>query len=123
MVVDTGIFIEHLRAKDKTRTTLSSIAAVRQKYVSIATVYELHYGATTAEKVKELDQLLEDFAELAIDRSVALKAADVFTDLRRRNQLIGSLDILIAATALVNTQPVKTLNINHFKRVDGIQFA
>lgn len=120
MVVDTGVFIEHIRAKDKSRTTLSSLASLQDKYVSVATVYELLCGATTAEKAAEIDRLLTDFIELAIDREVATEAAALFVNLRRRNQLIGPLDILIAATALVHKLPVKTLNVSHFERVDGL---
>jgi tRNA(fMet)-specific endonuclease VapC len=120
MVVDTGVFIEHVRAKDKSRTTLASIASFQGKYVSVTTVYELLCGANTVEKAAEIDRLLTDFIELAIDRDVATQAAALFIDLRRRNQLIGPLDMLIAATALVHKIPVKTLNINHFERVDGL---
>lgn len=120
MVVDTGVFIEHFRAKDKSRTTLSSLASLQDKYVSVATVYELLCGATAAEKAAEIDRLLTDFIELAIDREVATEAAALFVNLRRRNQLIGPLDILIAATALVHKLPVKTLNVSHFERVDGL---
>ena len=120
MVVDTGVFIEHIRAKDKSRTTLASIASMQGKYVSVATVYELLCGATTPEKATEIDRLLADFIELAIDRDVATEAASLFVNLRRRNQLIGPLDILIAATALVHKLPVKTLNVTHFERVDGL---
>lgn len=120
MVVDTGVFIEHIRARDKTRTNLTSIARVSDKYVSTATVYELLCGATTSDKSAEVDTLLSDFTELAIDREVAAKAAELFINLKRRNQLIGPLDILIAATALVHNLPVKTLNIDHFRRINEL---
>ena len=120
MVVDTGVFIEHIRAKDKSRTTLASIASVQGKYASVATVYELLCGATTAEKAAEIGRFLTDFIELAIDREVATEAANLFINLRRRNQLIGPLDMLIAAIALVHKLPVKTLNASHFERVDGL---
>ncbi|RIV27691.1 type II toxin-antitoxin system VapC family toxin [Fibrisoma montanum] len=120
MVVDTSVFIEHIRAKDKASTSLTSIASVQDKYVSSATIYELYCGATSAGKAAELAVLLSDFVELSFDRLVAIKAAELFINLKRRNQLVGPLDILIAATALVHNLPVKTLNISHFGRVDGL---
>lgn len=42
MVADTGIFIEHLRAKDKLSTTLYKIADGSEIYISAVTLYELH---------------------------------------------------------------------------------
>jgi tRNA(fMet)-specific endonuclease VapC len=83
-------------------------------------VYEFICGATTPEKAVEINRLLTDFVELAIDREVATQAATLFVNLRRRNQLIGPLGMLIAATALVHKLPVKTLNVHHFERVDGL---
>ena len=50
MVVDTGIFIEHLRAKDKTSTTLFNIADEPELFISAVSLYELYMGATTNEK-------------------------------------------------------------------------
>lgn len=41
MVADTGIFIEHLRAKDKLATTLYKIWENTDIYISAVTVYEL----------------------------------------------------------------------------------
>ena len=52
MVADTGIFIEHLRAKDKLSTPLYKIADGSEIYISAVTLYELHMGATIPEKLK-----------------------------------------------------------------------
>jgi tRNA(fMet)-specific endonuclease VapC len=45
MVVDTSIFIEFLRAKDKTKTALYLIPDDAQIYISSVTLYELLMGA------------------------------------------------------------------------------
>lgn len=44
MVADTGIFIEHLRAKDKLSTTLYKISESGEIYISAVTMYETLYG-------------------------------------------------------------------------------
>ncbi|MCF2491294.1 PIN domain-containing protein [Dyadobacter sp. CY347] len=46
MVVDTGLFIEHLRKSDKSKTTLASLPNDASIFVSAVTVYELMMGAT-----------------------------------------------------------------------------
>jgi len=43
--------------------------------------------------------------------------------LRQQNKMIEFRDIFIAATCLVNDLPVKTLNLKHFERIDGISFV
>lgn len=51
MVIDTTLFIEHLRSKDKSKTTLFKLSSTGLRYVSSVTVYELFAGATDASKM------------------------------------------------------------------------
>jgi tRNA(fMet)-specific endonuclease VapC len=44
-------------------------------------------------------------------------AAELYRDLKAKNQLISLPDLLIAATALVYELPLATLNLNHFQRI------
>ena len=46
MVMDSSIFIEHLRAKDKSQTTLANLSLDSTPYVTAVTWYELYMGAT-----------------------------------------------------------------------------
>lgn len=50
MVIDTGVFIEHLRAPDKSNTTLYLLPKNLEIFVSVITVYELYMGATDRKK-------------------------------------------------------------------------
>ena len=47
----------------------------------------------------------------------------VYRHLRDNGQLIGSNDIWIAATALAHAMPVVTRNVDHFRRVPGLELA
>jgi len=47
MVIDTGIFIEHLRAKDKSNTTLYLLPANSELFISSVALYELYMGAAS----------------------------------------------------------------------------
>jgi len=121
MVADTGIFIEHLRAKDKLSTTLYKIADGSDIYISAVTLYELHMGATTPEKLKDVVTITESFTTLPFADHVAEKAAEIYHILRKRNQMIEFRDIFIAATRLVHGLPIVTLNKKHFKRIDDLK--
>lgn len=120
MVIDTGIFIEHLRAKDKTQTTLYKLAEKENLCISAVSLYELYMGATSSEKIKDVEQLTGGLNILPFDEHVAAAAAKIFLQLKRNNQLIEFRDIFIAATCIANELPIATLNKKHFKRVDDL---
>jgi len=120
MVVDTSIFIEFLRAKDKTKTALFQIPDDEQIYVSSVTIYELMIGAYTPLKIADIRILTEDIAVLPFNEEVANKAAEIYHQLRLKNKMIEFRNIFIAATCIVNDLPVRTLNKKHFDRIIGL---
>jgi predicted nucleic acid-binding protein len=121
MVVDSGIFIEHLRARDKRTTTLSKITDEPKLFISAVSLYELYMGATSPEKRKDVIAITEDLVVLPFTKEIAERAAQIYHRLKTRNELIEFRDIFIAATCIVNSLPIATLNKKHFKRVDGLK--
>ncbi len=122
MVVDTSIFIEFLRAKDKRKTSLFLIPEMDHIYISAVTLYELLIGANTPEKVNDIKILTEGLPVLAFNEDVAVKAAQIYLQLRQQNKVIEFRDIFIAATCIVNDLPIKTSNLKHFERIEGLTF-
>ena len=43
------------------------------------------------------------------------------TKLRKKKQLIGDMDLLIASTALHHNLTILTNNLKHFERVEGLK--
>ena len=123
MVIDTGIFIEFLRKRDKSKTILASLPNNTSLFVSAVTVYELMMGATDLEKKSDVEILLEGIPILPFNNDVSLKAAEIYHTLRRRNLLIEFRDIFIAATAIIFQLPIKTLNQEHFQRIETLKLA
>jgi tRNA(fMet)-specific endonuclease VapC len=66
MVIDTGIFIEHLRAKEKTSTKLFRLSDEPELYISAVSLYELYMGATTKEKMQDINHITEDLSVLPL---------------------------------------------------------
>ena len=120
MVVDTSIFIEFLRAKDKTKTTLFLIPDNEQIYISAVTYYELLMGASTPDKIRDIKILIDEIPVLPFNEEVAEKSAANYHQLRQLNKMIEFRDIFIAATCLVYNLPVKTLNKKHFDRIQEL---
>ncbi len=121
MVVDTGIFIEHLRAKEKDKTTLYDIYETGSLFISSITFYELMAGATTEAKRKDILILTKNFQKLDFTSPIALRAATIYQQLKKQNQLIEFRDIFIGATCLEFGFPVVTMNKKHFRRIKGLK--
>ncbi|MGF7140912.1 type II toxin-antitoxin system VapC family toxin [Roseimarinus sediminis] len=117
MVIDTSVFIEFLRAKNKKATTLFGIADDIPLYLSAVTIYELYMGAPTPEKEADIRILTEDIPVLPFDLVVAKKSSQIYHHLRKTNKIIEFRDIFIAASALVYRLPLKTINRKHFERI------
>ncbi len=123
MVIDTGVFIEHIRAKDKLKTTLFLLPDSGELFISSVSVYELYMGATTAEKENDVRAITGDLQVLAFTDKVAYKAAQLYHLLRKQNKLIEFRDIFIAATCIVNDLPLITLNKKHFTLIEELKLV
>ena len=123
VVVDTSIFIDYLRAKEKLSTPLYQIPDEEQIFISAVTLYELLLGASTPEKLKDIKILTQYLPVLSFNEDVAVKAAEIYHYLRKQNEIIEFRDIFIAATCIVNNLPIKTLNKKHFDRVTGLHIV
>jgi tRNA(fMet)-specific endonuclease VapC len=123
MVIDTSLFIEHIRAKNKLSTTLYLLPESSQLFISSVSLYELFMGATSAEKENDIRTITEDLQLLPFTKDVAVKAAQLYHLLKKENKLIEFRDIFIAATCIVNDQPLATLNKKHFQRIDGLKLV
>lgn len=117
MVVDTGVFIDHLRAKDKFSTLLYHISDNVPLYISAVSLYELHMGATSPVRLNDVITITEDLEVLPYNGQIAVKASQIYHSLRRSNQMIEFRDIFIAATCIANELPIVTLNKKHFERI------
>ena len=120
MVVDTSIFIDHYRSKDKSATEFARLPKGVQLLTSVMVVYELQAGASTPQKRTEMTELLRDFRVLELNREIAEKAGEITANLRATGFTVGGGDILIAATCLFFNQPVKTSNRKDFLRIEGL---
>jgi len=121
MVVDTNIFIEYLRAKDKLNTVLLKLPDKIEMSISSTTVYELFMGVNTEMKRKEIQILTGNLNLLSFNYEIATKSAEIYNDLKYKNQLIEFRDIFIGATAIVYQLPILTLNRKHFERIREIK--
>jgi hypothetical protein len=104
ILVDTDILVDHLRGHRRFAPGKDAV------HVSSVTRAELFAGRGTEEG--RVRRLLEPFAELPVDRSVAERAGRL-----RRASDIGMADALIAATAMQHRLTLLTRNAGDFASV------
>ena len=66
MVIDTTLFIEYFRTKDKSKTTLAQLPPDSPAFISTISIFELFVGANTPERIEKTEQILSDVP--AIDK-------------------------------------------------------
>ncbi len=120
---DTCAFI--LRRSSPALLERIQAVALRQQAVSTITVAELLYGVQVSSRKKAnrlaVDALIRHLAVLDWPRMAAEHYADIRADLKKRGQLIGSNDLLIAAHARSIDATVVTNNVKDFGRVKGLR--
>lgn len=126
-LVDTDILSEFLRGTTK-------VVENAEKYLqfydainfSIITYYEILNGLLYKDAKKQLKKFT-DFADLnkilPLTLSASRQAAEIFAELKKTGQPIGHTDCLIAGIASTNGLQLVTNNIEHFKRVKGLEMA
>jgi|SRR6185437_6330375 len=126
-LVDTDILSEFLRGTeivvDNAKKYLENYDSIN---FSIITYYEILNGLLYKDARKQLKRFAE-FAELnkilPLTLSATKQAAEIYSNLRKKGQPIGHTDCLIAGIALTNNFQLVTNNIDHFKRVKGLNIV
>jgi len=120
-MVDSSILIDYFRKTDKANSKLvAHFKNYEQLYISSVTEFEVVNGATPSH-LQFWDGMLLRFTILNFDSKTARQAAEIVTKLKTKRKTIDKPDLFIAATAVVNSLTLDTLNIKHFFDIDGLQ--
>ncbi len=125
-MLDTNACIRHLRNP-------ASVIGIRliEKWqneftLSAVTEFELYYGALgSVQAVEELTKVREfigRFESVPFGRHAAQLAADLRVELEKKGEIIGPLDLQIAATAIIRKATLVTHNVKEFSRVPHLQW-
>ena len=124
VLVDTSVLVE----ADRGRLDLSAVlqAAATDAAMSVITASELLAGAARMapglarmKTERRVEALLDLLPVIPLGLDVARVHAGLVADLERRGQSLGTLDLLIAATALAHEYELATRD-RAFDRVPGL---
>jgi len=124
-LLDTNICIYAI--KKKPIQVLENIKEKSKKglYISSLTIAELEYGIENSIRIEEnrlsLLKFISIFNILPFDDMDAIPYGKLKAKLRKSGNLIGPIDMLLAAQALSKDFILVTNNTNEFMRIEGLK--
>lgn len=121
-LLDTNICIFFLQGKYGVKEKIQE-AGRKNCYISEITIAELLYGAAYSNSEKhrhDVEILLESLTVVPIYDSLPTYATTK-AYLRREGQMIEEFDMLIGSSAVHHGYVMVTENVDHFKRIPGIE--
>lgn len=89
-------------------------------YLTFTIAGELAAGTLLRER-RQWEAFIEPFHVLASNDEVCWHYGSAYRHLQDNGQLIGANDLWIAATGLAYGMPVVTRNVEHYRRVPGLE--
>lgn len=124
-LLDTNICIYIIKKKPADVLKTLKTKSKKDIYISSITIAELEYGITKSKFPEKnriaLIEFLSIFHILPFDDSDAVHFGIIKTDLERKGQIIGPMDLLLAAQAKAKELIFITNNIKEFERVEGLK--
>jgi tRNA(fMet)-specific endonuclease VapC len=123
-LIDTDWVIDHLNAVSEVTRRLKELEPQRLA-LSIISAAELWEGVYFSRDQKRSQVMLEAFLSgvtiLNLDEEVCKRFGHLRGSMRKRGQVMGDFDLLIAATALRHNLTLLTNNRKHFAGIAGLQ--
>ena len=123
-LIDTDWVIDHFNAVEQVTQRLKELEP-QGLGLSVISAAELWEGAYFSRDPKRSQVMLEEFLSgvvvLGLDEEICRRFGQLRGSLRKRGQIIGDFDLLIAASALRHSLTLLTNNRKHFEGISGLQ--
>jgi len=121
VILDSCFFIDLMGGDEAAVAKLDELVIDgRVLSVSSITVTEVERGMGDSRR-ERFDGLLRDVDVVPYDLTTSRRGADLLRSLDDRGEPIGTLDAMVAATALERDGAVVTRNVSEFRRIDGVR--
>ncbi|MDY0321899.1 MAG: type II toxin-antitoxin system VapC family toxin [Arcobacteraceae bacterium] len=124
IILDTNICIYIIKNKPESVREKFKCYNIGDLVLSSITVSELYYGAYKSQYVEKnllaLEHFLKPFDIVEYDLKASIEYGKIRASLEKSGQIIGGLDMLIAAHAKSLNMTLVTNNKKEFERIDGL---
>lgn len=122
-LLDTDWVIDHFNGVAQVTRRLKELDP-RGLSLSVISAAELWEGVYFSRDPKRSQVMLEEFLSgvvvLGLDEEICKRFGQLRGSLRKRGQIIGDFDLLIAASALRHQLTLLTNNRKHFENISGL---
>ncbi|MGD0203520.1 MAG: type II toxin-antitoxin system VapC family toxin [Candidatus Bathyarchaeia archaeon] len=124
-IIDTTVMIALLKGKPDTVKKINELLDKNDTIaITVITVYELLKGAYLSsrrqENLLDVKKAISNIQILDLSPEACAEAAGIYCELKNAGKLISEFDILIAAIAKTNGEPILTHD-QHFKAIQGLR--
>jgi tRNA(fMet)-specific endonuclease VapC len=123
-LVDSDWVADYLRGKSLAVDLLTSLGPTGLA-ISLITFGEIYEGVYYGRDPRRAEEIFLGFLRwidiLPLDEAILRRFARIRGDLRRRGQLVGDSDILIAATEIHFGLTLVKRNLRHFERIAELE--
>lgn len=116
-LVDTTVFIDHLRGKGKATKLIGNTQGI---VISFVVLGELLQGIKDKRELNKLEKLV-DLYEVDWGQEKVMKLSIDLLKQYGLKQGIGLIDAMLAATALIRKLILVSDNLKHFRPIDGLR--
>jgi len=120
IVVDTDVVIDFFNGVFPGAEIMSKLISSQEVALTSISVFELYAGIEGKRRLSQIETLIQGVTILPLDVIEAVIAGRIYTQLKSKGQLVGTHDILIAATCVANRIPLYTKNVAHFSKIEDI---
>jgi tRNA(fMet)-specific endonuclease VapC len=124
-LLDTNICIFAINKKSIKILNCIKDNIVNGLYISSLTIAELEYGIENSKQIEKnrtaLLKFISVFNILDFTEFDGIEYGKLKSKLKRRGEIIGPIDMLLAAQALSNKMIFVTNNVKEFERVEGLK--
>ena len=123
-LIDSDWLADHLKGIPSAVSLITSLIpdGIAISLITLGEIYEgICYGHNPGPRELDFRHFLRGAEVLPLNQTIMRDFARIRGDLRRRGQIIGDADILIAATALHFDRVLVTRNLRYFNRIPGLK--
>ncbi|MFH1824438.1 MAG: PIN domain-containing protein [Candidatus Firestonebacteria bacterium] len=120
-LIDTNIIINILNKNKRDFDLIFSLEKKEILSISVLTIYELFIGIHDENVKKTARELLKYFKTVDITSDICEKASEIMKQNKQLEDILGIVDLLLAATCILHKLILITENKKHFKLIPEIE--